>query len=586
MARIILHIGTHKTATTTVQDTLAANRDLLARHGIVYPKLDRFAGHHTLATQWIDLPEIYTGRRPAAEMWQQIVDEHAGTDATVFVSSEELSRWRPRAVDMAELARVLAPFEQRTVICTLRNQISYIQSIFLQISRDYPAVFAPFLNAALSNLHATGVFLDYGALYDHLLTGFAPEEIAFLSFEKAVRAEGGIVGALFARLGLPAVDLVPLRGDSNVSPDPLAAWAASQITAPAPAALVEKARAVIVATFGEVKTTLYTRAEVAQVIKCFAPANAAFEARYRAVDPGFDLAPLALSPDLFYRGQLTPAFWDLLGQPRAETVPSPAAAPQAPPVRTEPRPAAPAPADDDLARRADALLARVSAGGGLPRWPAAALQKQYAGNHGPALMRSTLRLIEALERDGALQPGWRGLDYGCGWGRVASVLRTKGSPEQLDLCDAWPNVIASLPAAGFGNRIFPVSEVLAEGEVAPATYDFVLAFSVFTHLGPDTFENNLRLLLGALKPEGRLYLTVRHADFLPRAKAGPADLAAFGRDGFWFRPSRPGAHFGVAVVRRDRLEALAPGSLDYLGEIDPCQHLYALGPAPAPRAAA
>lgn len=314
MARIVLHIGTHKTATTTVQDTLAANRKLLAAHGIVYPKLDRFSGHHTLATHWIKLPAVYSGMTAPRVLWQRLVDTHAGTDATVIVSSEELSRWQAQSVDFAELAALLAPFEERLVICTLRNQVSYLQSIFLQISREYPAHIEPFLNDALRTHHATGVFLDYGALYDHLLRGFAPEEIAFLSFERATRAPGGILGAIFDRIGLPLPDLVPLAGDSNVSHEPLAAWAASQIAAPPSPELVLNARAALHDTFGATKTTLYTRPEVARVATTFAPLNDAFEARYRAVAPDFALAPLSLSPDLVYRGQLSPMFWYRLGQ--------------------------------------------------------------------------------------------------------------------------------------------------------------------------------------------------------------------------------------------------------------------------------
>lgn len=37
MGRIILHIGTHKTATTTIQHSLYSNRSELARRGILYP---------------------------------------------------------------------------------------------------------------------------------------------------------------------------------------------------------------------------------------------------------------------------------------------------------------------------------------------------------------------------------------------------------------------------------------------------------------------------------------------------------------------------------------------------------------------
>jgi SAM-dependent methyltransferase len=579
MARLVLHIGTHKTATTTVQDTLAANRALLARQGIVYPRIGRAAGHHTLATHWIELPEVYYEPRPALELWREMAERHAGTDATVILSSEELSRWLPQAVDFAELRALVDGFAEKTVVCTLRNQLAYLQSIYLQITRESPGPrLETFLNQALKNRHATGVFLDYGALHAHLLKGFAAEEIVFLSYEAARRHPDGILGALFARLGMPPVELVPLPGDSNVSPEPLAAWAASQVALPQAASprLRARAREALVETFGAARTTLYTRPEAARVAAHFAPLNAAFEARYRRTDPDFALAPLALSPDLVYRGQLTPAFWSRLGQPAppGRSAPNVPGDPRMP--KTELKADVLVRTDPALERRAAALFARVGVPGELPRWPSEELQKKYTGNHGPVLMRNTLRFVETLERAGALRPGWRGLDYGCGWGRIASAMLTRGGPEQLDLCDAWPSTIGLLGEAGFRNRVFAVSEVLKEGEVEPGAYDFVYAFSVFTHLRRDAFENNLRVLLGALKPGGKLYATVRHADYLPRVKAGPAESATLAREGFWYRPTGNSATFGIAVTERSYLERLAPGSLDYLGEVDPCQHLYAL----------
>ena len=58
MSRIILHVGTHKTATTTLQDTCAANRRRLAAHGVVFPEVGPTNGQHTLVTRWIPLPEL------------------------------------------------------------------------------------------------------------------------------------------------------------------------------------------------------------------------------------------------------------------------------------------------------------------------------------------------------------------------------------------------------------------------------------------------------------------------------------------------------------------------------------------------
>jgi len=236
--------------------------------------------------------------------------------------------------------------------------------------------------------------------------------------------------------------------------------------------------------------------------------------------------------------------------------------------------------DPAFEQRVEAAFARVGVAGGLPKWPAADLQRTYNGMDGLPLMRRTLRFVETLERVGALTPGWRGLDYGCGWGRIASVMLTKGEPEQLDLCDAWASTIDVLKEASFRNRTFLVSEVLKDGEIDSAAYDFIYAFSIFTHLRRDAFENNLRVLLGGLKPSGKLYVTVRHDDYMRQAKARAADLATLRREGFWYRPTGNSVFFGIAGITRAWLEALPrPGSLDYIGEVDPCQHLYAFGAA-------
>ena len=44
--KAIFHIGFPKTGTTTLQNSLHAARGALARHGVLYPSLERF-GHLT-----------------------------------------------------------------------------------------------------------------------------------------------------------------------------------------------------------------------------------------------------------------------------------------------------------------------------------------------------------------------------------------------------------------------------------------------------------------------------------------------------------------------------------------------------------
>ena len=579
MARLVLHIGTHKTATTTIQNTLAANARFLARRGVLYPEIPPGNAHHALATRWIDLPKRYCSPIPVVDLWKEVARLAHG-DATVILSSEEFSRGRLKSVDFADLRDIVGAFSERLVVCMLRNQVAYLQSIYLQVAGDWPQLaFEAFLGKALRERYATGVFLDYGALYDHLLAGFPSEEIRFLSYEAACRHEGGVVGAFLAGVGISSTGLVPLAaGDSNVSPEPLVSWAANQVTAPeAPGPLIALAQATFTETFGTgARSTLYNPAEAARVAARFAPLNAAFEARYRKIDPGFAMAPLTLPSNLVYRSQLTTPFWGRLSKrPHDEagrrTLEATRMSRPDPILRS---------GDPAFERRVEAAFARVGIPGGLPKWPAKEVQRQYNGMDGLPLMRRTLRFVEALEQVGALTPGWRGLDYGCGWGRIASLMLTKGGPEQLDLCDAWPSTIEVLKKANFRNRTFLISEVLEAGQINRGAYDFIYAFSIFTHLRRDAFENNLGMLLGGLKLSGKLYVTVRHEDYMTQAKAKPEDLAALRRDGFWYRPTGNSVFFGIAVITRAYLEALPrPGSLDYLGEVDPCQHLYAFGAA-------
>jgi hypothetical protein len=353
-AEIILHAGTHKTATTTIQEALTAHRDRLARAGLIYPAIGRAAGHHLLAAEWLEhLAPYGDGTAPAAH-WAGLAARHAGGTGTVLVSSEEFSRKGPQAVPMAALMRRLAPFPRRRVVVVLRNQLAYIQSLYLEMQRQYrmPA-FGEYLRHCLARDHASGMYLDYAALLETLAgtgdDGFAPGEIRLLSYEALGRGERPIAAAFLAALGLDAAAdaldaalsgaLAGTRGPAgaaraNASPEPLASWVANQLTAPEVAgadtlALVGEALA---EEFDEgVATTLYTAAEIARVQARFEPMNRRLEERYAAMggEADFSLAPLRLRPGLVHRDELTPTFWLKLARRLYRTT-RPAAATPAP----------------------------------------------------------------------------------------------------------------------------------------------------------------------------------------------------------------------------------------------------------------
>lgn len=316
MSTLVIHAGTHKTATTLIQETLGHNRARLAAQGLVYPATGRAAGHHLLVSQWLGHLKAYRDDRAPAEHWRELIARHAGGGATVLLSSEEFSRKAPKPVDMAALAGYGAAFGTRRIVFVLRNQLGYIQSLYLEMQRQFrmPGV-AEYVKQCLRTGHASGMFLDYAALYDHALAAFPAGEIRLLSYEALAAAGPDITTALLDALGLrpPGLALEALPRDrANVSPEPLAAWAANRVSAPAiaGAGLVQLATEAFADEFGaDARSTLFTPAEAAAIAEHFEPMNRALETRTRAVDPGFALAPLGLRDGLVHRGQLGAGFW-------------------------------------------------------------------------------------------------------------------------------------------------------------------------------------------------------------------------------------------------------------------------------------
>lgn len=317
MSKVVLHIGTHKTATTTIQDTFWANAELLWQNGICYPRQGRATGHHGLVFDWGRLPEVYRLPEGSRAALAQIAANHGDSDRTVFLSSEEFSRGDPAgAVDFAELREILSPFDEIEVICTLRPQWQFLQSIYLELSKKRlpprpPQVVKPVLEKGMF----AGLWIDYTLLLDHLETVFAPQEITFVDFETVRRSEGGILNHYLRHLGagISAEDLEQVNGGtSNVSPVSLASWAANIVADPkvAPAWLVEMATQELRAHCGEdVKPCLFTRGEFSSLAEHFNGRNAVLNDRRRAVQPDFALAANDPAGLTLFRDDLPAAFW-------------------------------------------------------------------------------------------------------------------------------------------------------------------------------------------------------------------------------------------------------------------------------------
>ncbi len=98
MATVYLHIGAPKTATSTLQRTLAKNYGRLLKNGVLYPRdLRNGDAHHLLVTDLIEkyqsrpMPDIWYGAHPRGQAWDSLLREikrHENSINSVIVSSE------------------------------------------------------------------------------------------------------------------------------------------------------------------------------------------------------------------------------------------------------------------------------------------------------------------------------------------------------------------------------------------------------------------------------------------------------------------------------------------------------------------
>lgn len=322
MSKLILHVGTHKTGTTSTQDTLALNRSLLERNGVIYPEIGKANGQHGLVTEWIDLPKPLHLQTTAVEAWKMLGREHGKSDRTVLISSEELSRSSPNMrVDMAHLRVLCSAFDEVRVVCFLRNQATYMQSLYLEIvkgGRNIP--WHPIFTSAIQRHSAVGMYLDYKDLRQFFETGFSANEIRFFSYEQACKEKHGVIGRILVEAGhealIPSLQRLP-NGFRNVSPDPLMTWVASRIVGDKTLKpwLVEAGRNALTESLGrEAKTTIFSNHEYGVVEKVYTERNLEFERAEQAIGYPVQIGPFFNSDETFFRNELNNDFWIRLAQ--------------------------------------------------------------------------------------------------------------------------------------------------------------------------------------------------------------------------------------------------------------------------------
>jgi SAM-dependent methyltransferase len=227
-----------------------------------------------------------------------------------------------------------------------------------------------------------------------------------------------------------------------------------------------------------------------------------------------------------------------------------------------------------------------------PRWPDEKAQAGFIARSGPQIVNRTQDYLDLLAKDGAFAGDWRGLDYGCGFGRFAALMLQYGGPEHVEMADPMPHVGQMVKDLGYKNRFHLLPQILTDETNLGEKFDFVFSYSVFTHFNREPFEANLRQLLSRLRRGGSAYITVSEGDFVEHfsnyrykddavnvRRQLEQDLAdtGFAYNGFHPTPERR-EFWGRCFVTPAYLRGLLPegGALRFIGAPDYSQKLYAL----------
>lgn len=128
MKIIYLHIGPHKTGTTTIQHSLMANRNLLFQHGVSLLKTGAIKKH--LAKQHRIQREL---KKDKSDLWEKLVIELEQADAEKnIISSEELCRCNLEEIQ--RIKKYLSDYEV-FVIFYCRRQDQRLQSLWAQSAK-------------------------------------------------------------------------------------------------------------------------------------------------------------------------------------------------------------------------------------------------------------------------------------------------------------------------------------------------------------------------------------------------------------------------------------------------------------------
>lgn len=216
--RVVLHIGTHKTGTTSIQqflhdqnDTLLARAGAFCPPGFLVPNL-----HAELPLLTIRPDRVWPARlrfpdtgRPAwvAAARRHVREHAAGSDAAVLVYSHEDLSYLRGADELAALHDLLGE-RQVDVVVFLREPSAYLRSYREQLrATGFELSTDP---TSFAYTEPDSWLVDYDALIASFAGRFGADHVHALDYDVTMKSDGTVIPAFAELLGIERSDLPPL----------------------------------------------------------------------------------------------------------------------------------------------------------------------------------------------------------------------------------------------------------------------------------------------------------------------------------------------------------------------------------------
>lgn len=193
LKKLIVHIGSHKTATTFIQSTLANNAAALDQISVLYPQAGRiYEAHFKLGWTLREKPQAHI---EDIDEWATLIDEIKASPAKVAViSSEEFGLF----VSPERLEPLKHHFDI-FILAYLRSPDSYLQSFYNQFVKDFETRETRNLNTYIAEQPL--FFLESRRLIEPWIKVFGRNAVTVRLFEQATK-HGNIMEDFFDAIGL------------------------------------------------------------------------------------------------------------------------------------------------------------------------------------------------------------------------------------------------------------------------------------------------------------------------------------------------------------------------------------------------